>query len=303
MSIGRVGIVAKEGLSAAATHLAEVTAWLQARGVETILETATAELAGLRNEPSLSRDAIVSQVDLLLVLGGDGTLLGMAGRVGAAGLSTPILGVNFGRLGFLTEVTLEELYPALERVLAGDAPIQPRWLLKAVTLRAGVPRAEHVVLNDVVCTRGEISRVVELSITVDGQFMTRVKADGVIVSTPTGSTAYNLAASGPIIHPDVDAIVITPIAPHTLANRPVVIPGTAMVEIAPVETDRHPSVYATFDGQAGHTLEESDVVRITRAATPVRLVTSMTRTYFATLREKLGWGGQAGPALGARQRR
>ena len=292
MTIGRIGIVAKEGLSAAATHLADVTGWLQARGVETILETGTAELAGLRDEPALSRDAIVSQVDLLLVLGGDGTLLGMAARVGAAGLATPILGVNFGRLGFLTEVTLEELYPALESVLAGHVPVQPRRLLKAVTLREGVPRAEHVVLNDVVLTRGEVSRVVELSVSVDGQFVTRVKADGVIISSPTGSTAYNLAASGPIVHPDVDAILITPIAPHTLANRPLVIPGATTVEVAAVETDQHPSVYATFDGQAGHVLEEIDVVRITRAPSPVRVVSSMTRTYYDTLREKLGWGGR-----------
>ena len=290
MSISRVGIVAKQGLTAAAPHLSAVAEWLHARGVSTIFELDTAALADLRDEPALSRDAIVTAVDLLLVLGGDGTLLGTATRVGAAGLETPILGVNFGRLGFLTEVTLEELFPALEAVLNGTAQIHQRRLLRAVTSRDGVVRADDVVLNDLVVTRGEISRVIELAVTVNGQFVTRVKADGVIIASPTGSTAYNLAASGPIVHPDVDAILITPIAPHTLANRPIVIPGDATVEVTPIDTGRHAEVFATFDGQAGHRLEPTDVVRITRAPTPVRLVSSATRGYFDTLREKLGWG-------------
>lgn len=290
MSIRRIGIVAKEGLSAAAPHLTGLTAWLHERGVEVVLETGTAELAGLRDEPSLSRDAIVSEVDLLLVLGGDGTLLGTAARVGARELDTPILGVNFGRLGFLTEVTLEELYSSLETALAGQAPVHERRLLHAQLVCKGVPRAEHVVLNDVVVTRGEMSRVIDLAVTVDGQFVTRVKADGIIVASPTGSTAYNLAASGPIVHPDVDAILITPIAPHTLANRPVVIPGKAMVEVSPIDTGRHNEVFATFDGQTGDRLGPGDAVRITRAAHPVRLLGSTSRGYFDTLREKLGWG-------------
>jgi NAD+ kinase len=290
VTVTRVGIVAKEGLTAAAPALREVTGWLHARGIETIFEAATAELAGLRDEPVLSRDALAGQVDLLLVLGGDGTLLGMATRVGAAGLRLPILGVNFGRLGFLTEVTLEELYPSLEAVLADQAHINERRLLQAVTLRGGQTFAQQVALNDVVVTRGEISRVIDLAVTVNGQFVTRVKADGVIVASPTGSTAYNLAASGPIVHPDVDAILLTPIAPHTLANRPVVIPGTAIVDIAPIDTGRQSDVFATFDGQTGHRLEAGDLVRVTRAPAVVRLVSSATRGYFDTLREKLGWG-------------
>jgi NAD+ kinase len=289
MTVRRVGIIAKQALSAAAPHLVALTKWLHDRGVETIVETGTAALAGLVDEPTLARDAIVEQVDLLIVLGGDGTMLGTAARVGSAGLPTPILGVNFGRLGFLTEVTLEEVYPALEAVFNGTAQVHERRLLHAVTLRGGEARAEHVVLNDVVVTRGEISRVIDLMVTVDGRFVTRVKADGIIVASPTGSTAYNLAASGPIVHPDVDALLITPIAPHTLANRPIVIPGAATVEVTPIDTGAH-DVFATFDGQAGHRLEHSDVVRITRAASPVRLVSSLTRGYFDTLREKLGWG-------------
>lgn len=292
MIVRRIGIVAREGLAAAASHLTAVTAWLHARGIETILETDTAGLAGLRDEPALSRDAIVHQVDLLLVLGGDGTLLGMAARVGAAGLSTPILGVNFGRLGFLTEVTLQELYPSLEDVLAGRTQVHTRRLLHSVTTRGDGSRSEHVVLNDVVLSRGEVSRVIELAVSVDGQFVTRVKGDGLIISSPTGSTAYNLAASGPIVHPDVDAILITPIAPHTLAQRPLVIPGSVTVEVSASDAGRHPSVFATFDGQAGDRIEEGDSVRITRAAHTVRLISSATRSYYDTLREKLGWGGR-----------
>ena len=146
------------------------------------------------------------------------------------------------------------------------------------------------MLNDVVVTRGEISRVIDLEVTVNGQFVTRVKADGIIVASPTGSTAYNLAASGPIVHPEVDAILITPIAPHTLANRPVVIPGSAVVEVRAIDLGRPADIFVTFDGQTGHKLECKDVVRITRAETPVQIVSSPSRGYFDTLREKLGWG-------------
>jgi len=290
MSVRRVGVIAKEGLTAAAPHLAAVAGWLHARGVETVFEIKSAALAGLSNEPTLARDQLIAQVDLLLVLGGDGTMLGTAARVGEAGLRTPILGVNFGRLGFLTEVTLEELYPELEAVLEGRSQIHERRLLHATTLRAGQPRAEHVVLNDVVVTRGEVSRVIELSVNVDDRFVTRVKADGIIIASPTGSTAYNLAASGPIVHPEVDAILITPIAPHTLANRPIVIPGSATVDVAPLDTGRGLDIFSTFDGQSGHRLEATDSVRIRRAKSPVCLISSTSRGYFDTLREKLGWG-------------
>ncbi len=216
----RIGLVAKRGLAAAAPHLVKVGGWLEARGVVPVVDTDTATLDGLAGYESCSREELPRRVDLLLVLGGDGTLLGMAGRVGAAGVAIPILGVNFGRLGFLTEITLEELFPALEAALEGRAHIHERRLLRARTIADGVERDSHLVLNDVVVTRGAISRVVELAISVDGDFVTRVKGDGVILASPTGSTAYNLAAAGPIVHPDVDAIVLTPIAPHTLANRP-----------------------------------------------------------------------------------
>ncbi len=290
MTPRRIGLVAKRGLAAAAPHLVKVGGWLEARGVVPVVDADTATLDGLEGYESCSREELPGRVDLLLVLGGDGTLLGMAGRVGAAGVAIPIIGVNFGRLGFLTEITLEELFPALEAALEGRAHIHERRLLRARTIADGVERDNHLVLNDVVVTRGAISRVVELVISVDGDFVTRVKGDGVIIASPTGSTAYNLAAAGPIVHPDVDAIVLTPIAPHTLANRPIVIPGTSAIDVMPSADSRGLEVFATFDGQAGHPLNPGDVIRITRADQPVRLVSSATRSYFDTLREKLGWG-------------
>jgi hypothetical protein len=184
----RIGLVAKRGLAAAAPHLVKVGGWLEARGVVPVVDIDTAALDGLAGYESCSREELPRRVDLLLVLGGDGTLLGMAGRVGAAGVGIPIIGVNFGRLGFLTEITLEELFPALEAALEGRAQIHERRLLRARTIADGVERDSHLALNDVVVTRGAISRVVELAISVDGDFVTRVKGDGVILASPTGPT-------------------------------------------------------------------------------------------------------------------
>jgi NAD+ kinase len=288
VSVGRVGLVARPGLAAAAPHLSEVTAWLVARGVAVVADDETAVLADLA-VPTFSGEELPKHVDLVLVLGGDGTLLGMADRIGDAGVSVPILGVNFGRLGFLTEVRLDELYPALEAALAGRAYIQERRLLHASIFKGDALVSEHLALNDVVVTRGAMSRVVELSVVVDGGFVMRVKADGVILASPTGSTAYNLAANGPIVHPEVDAMLLTPIAPHTQANRPIVIPGTSTIEIA-LGPESRSDVFATFDGQAGRQLAADERVAVTLATQPARIVRSSTRSYYDTLREKLGWG-------------
>jgi NAD+ kinase len=288
VTVRRIGLVAKTGLVAAAPHLVEVTAWLTARGIEVFADAGTAVLAGLEL-PTYSRDELPKHVDLVLVLGGDGTLLGMAGRIGATGAAVPILGVNFGRLGFLTEIRLDELYGALDTVLAGRAHIHERRLLRARTMRGQALTLEHLALNDVVVTRGATSRVVELSVFVDERFVMLVKGDGVILASPTGSTAYNLAANGPIVHPDVDAMLLTPIAPHTLANRPIVIPGTSTIDIE-LGPENRSDVFTTFDGQAGHQLAADERVSVTLAAQPARIVSSMTRTYYDTLREKLGWG-------------
>lgn len=290
-SIARVGLVAKHNLDAAAGVLAELAGWLEARSVAAVFETETAKLAGLpAGRSTHSRDDLPANCDLIVVLGGDGTLIGMADRIAAAGGDVPILGVNFGSLGFLTEIALPELYDALDGVLAGEAEIEPRMMLRARTLRGGSANAAHVVLNDVVITRGALSRIIELSVSVREQPIMRVRADGLIVATPTGSTAYNLAAGGPIVHPAVDAMLLTPIAPHMLTNRPVIVPASATIQITPITDGSNEEVFATFDGQAGHPVEREDVIEIARADLPLRLVRSSKRTYFDVLRQKLKWG-------------
>jgi NAD+ kinase len=289
--IARVGIVAKAHLQAAGPHLTEIAAWLRGRGVEPLFDLDTAALtSGATDVRKVDKDQLVACVDLILVLGGDGTLLGMAGRIGQADFDIPILGVNFGGLGFLTEVTLPELYSTLETVLNGSAQTDERMTLRATTLRNRVSFDDRVVLNDVVLTQGTLSRIIELSVTVDDQFVTRVRADGLIVSSPTGSTAYNMAAGGPILHPQVDGVVITPIAAHTLTNRPLVVPGSSEVRVQPHMDGSRDEVYVTFDGQFGFQLLENDVVSVSRSARPIRLIRATTRSYFEVLREKLKWG-------------
>jgi NAD+ kinase len=251
----------------------------------------------------VDKDQLPSHVDMILVLGGDGTLLGMAGRIGQAGTNIPILGVNFGSLGFLTEVTLSEMYSALEAAISGTAPIEERMMLRVrVELQPSLTHsaagasaggecvADRVVLNDVVVTQGALSRVIDLSVSVDGEFMMRIRADGVIVASPTGSTAYNLSSGGPILHPRVDGLSITPIAPHTLTNRPVVVPGSSEIRIQPFMQVEQDEVFATFDGQSLLPLKSTHVVSVRRAEKPLRLLRGSSRGYFQVLREKLKWG-------------
>jgi NAD+ kinase len=285
----RVGIVAKSNLREATPHLVEIEAWLAARGLETVFETATAALMPANAARRVAdKPALVAQVDLIVVLGGDGTLLSVAGAAGAADVDVPILGVNFGSLGFLTEATLPELYPSLEAALGGRARVEPRMMLRATTLRAGQALPEHLALNDVVITKAARARMTDLCVSVGDEFVTRVKADGLIVATPTGSTAYNLAAGGPIVQPVIDALVLTPIAPHMLTNRPIVIPATSLVRVQPQMNDRD-ELYVTFDGQEGYELQAGDEVRIRCAERRVRLLRPSTRSYFDVLRQKLKW--------------
>src|SRR3954469_5552250 len=230
--VEKVGIVAKSQLRAAVPHLAEIAAWLASRGVEPIFETATARLpTSATPARALDKQALAREVGMVVVLGGDGTLLSMANCIGDAGSAIPIIGVNFGSLGFLTEATLPELYPSLEAALAGTARIEERLMLQSTTIRGGQPMPGHLALNDVVITKAARARMTDLSVFVGDEFVTRVKADGLIVATPTGSTAYNLAAGGPIVEPIVDALVLTPIAPHMLTNRPIVIPASSLVRV------------------------------------------------------------------------
>ena len=252
MTIRRVGIVAKHGLVAAAEHISRIGPWLRERGVEPIYEEATAALApAASGAKSLTREALPTEVDLVIVLGGDGTLLAMAARIAQANRDVPILGVNFGSLGFLTEIRIDELTASLDQVLKGTATFDERAMLVAEAHRGNAVDT-RVALNDVVFTKTALSRMIELSVFVSGEFVTRVKADGLIVASATGSTAYNLAAGGPIVHPSIDALILTPIAPHTLTNRPVVIPGNALVEIRAHEESDADEIFVTYDGQSGY---------------------------------------------------
>ena len=299
--ITRVGLVAKARLEAAAGVLAELASWLEARGVSAVFETDTAALAGLpAGRLTTSRDDLPAASDLIVVLGGDGTLIGMAGRIARGGLDVPILGVNFGSLGFLTEITLAELYDSLERFLEGTAQIDERMMLCSSTLRGNAVYAQRYALNDVVITKGALSRIIDLNVMIGDQPVMRVRADGLIVASPTGSTAYNLAAGGPIVHPAIDALLLTPIAPHMLTNRPIVIPASSQIRVGPATESgrdgvvtrpetRGDEVFVTFDGQSGHPLEADDVITISRAERPLRLVRASTRTYYDVLRQKLKW--------------
>ena len=286
----RIGIVAKPDLVAARATLAELRTWLDARGASACWAPEAAALLADPAETIVERDDMADRVDLVVVLGGDGTLLAMADRIARAGRDVPILGVNFGSLGFLTEITRPELLGALAEVMDGRAQLDERMMLQATTSRNGQVLGDTAVLNDVVFTRTAISRIIDLSVSVGDQFVTRVKADGLIVASPTGSTAYNLAAGGPIVHPAMDAFILTPIAPHTLSNRPIVVPAARDVRVTVSRDDGGAEVYVTFDGQTGAPLAAGDEVTIRRAPRTVKLVRASARTYFEVLRQKLKWG-------------
>jgi NAD+ kinase len=288
--VSRVGILAKAQLRAAIPHLLELGEWLTARGVHPVYETATAELlAPAKDRLVQTKRALASEVDMALVLGGDGTLIGMADCIAEAGSGIPILGVNFGSLGFLTEVTLPELYRSLEHALNGRAYIEERMMLRTTTTNRGDVLTHSIALNDAVITKTARSRMIDLSVYVADEFVTRVRADGLIIATPTGSTAYNLSAGGPIVQPNVDAMIITPIAPHTLTNRPIVIPGNSTVRVQPTMDARDEIVF-TLDGQSAFPVHPGDEISVSRAAKPLRLIHPTTRSYFEVLRTKLKWG-------------
>lgn len=290
--IRRVGIVAKPGLTEAADLLHELGTWLRARDITPCYETSTAALASAPLPGDVCEAATLGRDEqLLIVLGGDGTLLGTAGRLARAGFDVPVLAVNFGSLGFLTEVRSSEIEGALERVLDGVTHEERRMMLEAIVRRADGTTEAHVALNDVVITKGALSRMIDLAAYADGQLIAHFKADGLIVASPTGSTAYNLSAGGPIVHPAVDAVVLTPIAPHTLTNRPVVLPASAALEIRRVGDGRgdREETYVTFDGQTGDTLGDGDRVAIHRARHGLRLLKPTSGAYFQVLRQKLRW--------------
>ena len=284
-----IGIVARPDLSDAASLLRELAQWLTARGIEVWLEEKTAALAdgalpaGCRRAPG---PEVGAASDALVVLGGDGTLLRASRLLKTA---APVLGVNFGSLGFLTEITLPELYETLTGLLDGTYRAEDRRLLSAVVRRGAQDHASAEVLNDVVVAKAALARIIEVDVSVDGLFVSAFRGDGLIVSSPTGSTAYNLAAGGPIVHPALGAMVLTPISPHMLTHRPLVIGDGASIEVR-LRPAREGDVHVSFDGQGGVPLLGNDVVTVTRSERVLRLVKAPGRDYFEVLRTKLKWG-------------
>ncbi len=283
----RIGIAVKPGLLEARETLVGVEQWLRDHAVDAVWAEEASALLPPASRTVVERARMPADLDLILVLGGDGTLLAMAKAIAEAGRDIPLLAVNFGSLGFLTEITRPEIYTSLEAVLNGRASHDERMMLRAVATRAGVT-STHLALNDIVFTRTALSRMIDLAVWVGDQFVMSVKADGLIVASPTGSTAYNLAAGGPIVHPAMDALVLTPIAPHMLTNRPIVIPAEREVRVKSTGTNAG-NVYVTFDGQTGFELGEGDEIAVSRAARPLRLVRASARSYFEVLRQKLKW--------------
>lgn len=283
----KIGIVSRPRRSDLLAVLPALLEWLEVRGISAACDEEAASLLRVKGPAQgFPRAELAARSDMLLVLGGDGTMLAAA-RVSAP-RGVPILPINMGSLGFLTSFTLEEMYPALERVLAGQHVVSERVLLEVSLQRAGLPLEPQVVLNEAVVNKGALARMIELILTIDGEFVCRYRADGLIVATPTGSTAYSLSAGGPIVHPAVESFLITPICPHTLSDRPVVVRDTSSVEVQ-IQGSAE-SVFLTLDGQKGIPLQPTDRVRIVRAASKLKLIQPAKKSYFEILRSKLKWG-------------
>ncbi|MGA2595687.1 MAG: NAD(+)/NADH kinase [Bryobacteraceae bacterium] len=281
--IETVGIISKPGIDHASEIVSGLLAWLGERGIKARCDIETARYAGL--DDGLSREEVPKGTQLLIVLGGDGTLLSAARALN--GLEIPVFPVNLGGLGFLTAITLDELYPQLERALRGEQRIVPRRMLKCDLFRGGELIATYQALNDVVLAKTEIARMLDLQTHVDDHFVLTFKADGLIICTPTGSTAYSLSAGGPIIFPAVAAICITPICPHMLTNRPVVVPDTSTIQVVTLAEDD--DTYLTVDGQVGRHLKQNDKI-VCQSSGSVALVRPPKMMFFDVLRQKLKWG-------------
>jgi NAD+ kinase len=280
-----IGIISRPRRSKLAVVVPGLLHWFEARGIRALYDNETASSLNDASQ-GLSRVQVAEQSQLLLVLGGDGTLL--AAALVAAPLGIPILPINMGSLGFLTSFQLEELYPALEGTLAGHFSSSERVMLDVTLERAAAVVERQSVLNEAVIHKGELARMIDVELAIDADFVCRYRVDGLIVATPTGSTAYSLSAGGPIVHPTVESWIITPICPHTLSDRPVVVRDSAFVEVT-LSADTE-SVFLTLDGQKGIPMQPNDKVRMKRAAERLKLIQPPKKSYFEILRRKLKWG-------------
>ena len=286
-TIRTVGIVSKPNSPAAESIVPALIEWLRGRGMAVRIDEQTAFYAGPGGRSTgIPRSEVPEGCDLVIVLGGDGTLLSAARAIGRR--ETPLFPVNLGGLGFLTAITIDELYPELERAFRGEHRIAKRKLLATEVVRGGQVVAAYEALNDAVLTKAAIARMIDLDAHVDQQFVCAYKADGLIISTPTGSTAYSLSAGGPIIFPSVPAICITPICPHMLTNRPVLVPETSVIRVISRSPDE--SVFLTIDGQVGNPIREGDTLVCRSSDYTLRLVRPPHMMFFDVLRQKLKWG-------------
>jgi NAD+ kinase len=286
----RIGIIAKQNKPEVVSIVRNLVEWLRPKKIELYIEEGMEDLFDSGSYgpclTSIKREDIPAHVEMIIVLGGDGTLLSVARQVWNKNI--PILGVNLGGLGFLTEITLDELYRVLERIIEDDFEINEREVLDTAVIRKGKRIAEFTVLNDAVINKGALARIIDLETTINGEYLSTFRSDGLIISTPTGSTAYNLSAGGPIVYPSLHTIIITPICPHTLTIRPIIIPDD--VKIRALLKSRNEEVTLTLDGQQGFSLEFEDVVEVGKAEGRILLIKSPYRNYFELLREKLKWG-------------
>ena len=283
-AVQTIGILSRPRREQLSVVVPPLLKWLEARGIKPVLDkdTAAAATGGLQGQPA---PAVADVSEFLLVLGGDGTILAAA-RL-AASRHIPILPINMGRLGFLTSFTLDELYPALEEALRGQSSISQRVMLQAELVRAGSVVETQCALNEAVVHKGSFARMIQLELSIESDFVCRYRADGLIVSSPTGSTAYSLSAGGPILHPAVGAFIITPICPHMLSDRPLVVPDTSTIEVRVGDAE---SVYLTIDGQRGLPMQPTDIARIRRGNEQLQLIQPPNKPYFEILRGKLKWG-------------
>ena len=281
-TIKTIGIISKPNSSQAEELVPRLIEWLEQRGIGVRLDRETA--AYNHGPEGMPREDVPEGCDLVIVLGGDGTLLSAARSIGRRGI--PLFPVNLGGLGFLTAITIDEVYPELERAFRGEHRIAKRKLLSTELVRNGEVVASHDSLNDAVLTKSALARMIDFDAYVDTQFVCGYKADGLIISTPTGSTAYSLSAGGPIIFPSVPAICLTPICPHMLTNRPVIVPETSVVRVV----SRGPGIFLTIDGQVGQPVHEGDQVLCRSSQYALRLIRPPRMMFFDVLREKLKWG-------------
>ena len=279
-----IGIITKRNNSKALEIGIRLCRWLDKRAISVRCEEELAEAAG---RAAASKQDICQQADLIVVLGGDGTLLSIARHIRRNDL--PLLGVNLGGLGFLTAITLDELFTVLEEVLAGNYSLNPRMVLEVALERRGDVVFSRNVLNDAVINKGAMARIIDLETIIDEQLVNTFRADGLIFSTPTGSTGYSLSAGGPIIYPTLDCIIVAPICPHTLSNRPLIVPPEVCIATTLTSTDSD-DVFLTLDGQIGFPMLPLDRIIISRAPYELKFVTAPGKTYFEVLRSKLKWG-------------